>query len=277
MSGKSCYAILGIPPTATQIEIEAAWRRLERLYAPENDASPFAAKIYAEASWAWEVLRDAASRSLYDAEHPEFFAPPEPPQEAYTPPQNFERPQYEPLVRRERWEGSETVQDEETDFTPREYLSRPAVPWVVAASVVALLAFHLLFGWVDMSRVGTLLLRTVVMLCAIWAGYFALRVRVVAREWLPAYILLCGIAYTFANYSILLERYVFHPSRWFPQSVGRIALQRHANKPSLAFLLAFAFFVLFETAAIYLEKGNYLDNLRHCRKFLTGRFNRPER
>ena len=261
MSEKNCYELLGISPTASQVEIDEACRKMERLYAPANNASPFAEKLYAGVTKAGEILRDASSRAVYDAEHPELF------REKIEPAQNFVRAPEEfnlPPLRREAWEGPETVIDEETDFTPMEYLRRPAVPLVAVASIFVIFAFNLVFSWMDPSETWRLLFRTICMVGAAWGGYFALRLNVISKGWLPIYIMLCAFAYNAFNYFILMEKYT---------STYRRASRDRSN---IIVLFACFFFVCFSAAAIFLEKGDFMENLRNLRKLSTGRFNKPE-
>lgn len=267
MSEKSCYAILGLRPTATQAEIEAAFLRLKRLYAPENDPSPLAAKIYAEVAMAHETLFDVAGRMAYDLEHPEFFEektePPTGPREfPQASPQSFSRPAYEP-VRREVWEGPETETDEEVDFTPREYLMRPIVPLVVSGSMFVIFILCVSFGWVNESKIWRLFFCTVFMVGAAWGGYFALRLSVVSKGWLPIYTVLFGVACTVLDYALFVER-----------AVPLARVRRNRGEVNAGVLLVFLSSACFWVAALLLEKGNFFENLTNPRKLTTGRFNR---
>ena len=61
------YAILGVPRTATQKEIKAAFRKLARKHHPDlNQGDPAAERRFKEANEANEVLSDPEKRRLYD-------------------------------------------------------------------------------------------------------------------------------------------------------------------------------------------------------------------
>ena len=64
---KDPYKILGIPHTATSEEIEAAYQRMRHLYHPDYNQEPFAAKVYALASDAYELLKNPAYNSSFFA------------------------------------------------------------------------------------------------------------------------------------------------------------------------------------------------------------------
>jgi len=61
------YAALGVPPTATDAEIRAAFRRLARTHHPDaNRDDPAAERRFKRIARAYEVVGDAARRRLYD-------------------------------------------------------------------------------------------------------------------------------------------------------------------------------------------------------------------
>ncbi len=61
------YAILGVPKTATQKEIKAAFRKAARKHHPDlNQSDPAAERRFKEINEANEVLSDPKKRSLYD-------------------------------------------------------------------------------------------------------------------------------------------------------------------------------------------------------------------
>ncbi len=61
------YAILGVPKTATQKEIKAAFRKAARKHHPDlNQGDPAAERRFKEINEANEVLSDPKKRSLYD-------------------------------------------------------------------------------------------------------------------------------------------------------------------------------------------------------------------
>lgn len=63
---QSHYDTLGVPRTATEDEIKAAYRRLSRKYHPDVSVEPDANERFQEISVAYAVLMDAASRARYD-------------------------------------------------------------------------------------------------------------------------------------------------------------------------------------------------------------------
>ena len=61
------YAILGVPKTASQKEIKAAFRKAARKHHPDlNQSDPAAERRFKEINEANEVLSDPKKRSLYD-------------------------------------------------------------------------------------------------------------------------------------------------------------------------------------------------------------------
>lgn len=62
---RSYYAILGIPPRASQEDVKAAYRRLAKEYHPDHYAG--AGRPFLDLQEAYSVLSDAARRRKYDA------------------------------------------------------------------------------------------------------------------------------------------------------------------------------------------------------------------
>ncbi|KAG2654735.1 chaperone protein DnaJ-like [Panicum virgatum] len=60
------YATLGVPRSATNKDIKAAYRKLARQYHPDVNKEPGATEKFKEISAAYEVLSDEKKRSLYD-------------------------------------------------------------------------------------------------------------------------------------------------------------------------------------------------------------------
>ncbi len=61
------YAVLGVKRDADASEIKSAWRALaKKIHPDQNRNDPNAAKIFAEAGAAYELLRDPQKRSRYD-------------------------------------------------------------------------------------------------------------------------------------------------------------------------------------------------------------------
>jgi curved DNA-binding protein len=71
------YEILGVPRTASQDEIQRAYRKLARTYHPDLNRDPGAEERFKDISEAYDVLRDPATRRRYDAFGPEFRQVPE--------------------------------------------------------------------------------------------------------------------------------------------------------------------------------------------------------
>ena len=61
------YQILGVPRTASQDEIQRAYRKLARSYHPDVNKDPAAEERFKEVSEAYDVLSDPESRKRYDA------------------------------------------------------------------------------------------------------------------------------------------------------------------------------------------------------------------
>ncbi|HEY4466013.1 MAG TPA: DnaJ C-terminal domain-containing protein [Streptosporangiaceae bacterium] len=66
------YEILGVPRTASQEEIQRAYRRLAREYHPDLNKDPGAEERFKDISEAYSVLSDPATRERYDAFGPDF-------------------------------------------------------------------------------------------------------------------------------------------------------------------------------------------------------------
>ncbi len=66
MEYKDYYATLGVPRTASEKEIKAAYRKLARQYHPDVNKDPKATDRFKTINEAYEVLSDATKRSKYD-------------------------------------------------------------------------------------------------------------------------------------------------------------------------------------------------------------------
>jgi curved DNA-binding protein len=71
------YQILGVPRTASQDEIQRAYRKLARAYHPDVNPDPAAEERFKDISEAYNVLSDPQSRRRYDAFGPDFRQVPE--------------------------------------------------------------------------------------------------------------------------------------------------------------------------------------------------------
>ena len=66
MEYKDYYSTLGVPRTASEKEIKAAYRKLARQYHPDVNKDPKATDRFKTINEAYEVLSDATKRSKYD-------------------------------------------------------------------------------------------------------------------------------------------------------------------------------------------------------------------
>ena len=66
MEFKDYYKILGVSKTATAEQIKKEYRKLARKYHPDVSKDPDAEKKFKEVGEAYEVLKDAEKRKLYD-------------------------------------------------------------------------------------------------------------------------------------------------------------------------------------------------------------------
>jgi curved DNA-binding protein len=71
------YDVLGVSRTASQQEIQRAYRKLARTYHPDVNKDPSAEDRFKEISQAYDVLSDPDTRKRYDAFGPDFRQVPE--------------------------------------------------------------------------------------------------------------------------------------------------------------------------------------------------------
>src|ERR1700688_3319461 len=71
------YEILDVPRTATQDEIQRAYRKLARQHHPDVNKDPGAEDRFKEIAEAYDVLSDPQTRRRYDAFGPDFRQVPE--------------------------------------------------------------------------------------------------------------------------------------------------------------------------------------------------------
>jgi curved DNA-binding protein len=75
--GRDFYEILGVPPSASQDEIQQAYRKLARTYHPDVNRDPAAEEQFKDVSEAYAVLSDPQTRRRYDTFGPGFRQVPE--------------------------------------------------------------------------------------------------------------------------------------------------------------------------------------------------------
>ena len=71
------YQVLGASRTASQEEIQRAYRKLARAHHPDINHDPAAEERFKEISEAYQVLSDPDTRSRYDTFGPDFRKVPE--------------------------------------------------------------------------------------------------------------------------------------------------------------------------------------------------------
>jgi curved DNA-binding protein len=76
-AGQDFYETLGVPRTASQEDIQRAYRRLARQYHPDVNHDPGAEDRFKDVSEAYDVLSDPQTRRRYDAFGPDFRQVPE--------------------------------------------------------------------------------------------------------------------------------------------------------------------------------------------------------
>src|SRR5260370_39533286 len=77
MADRDFYQILGVARTATQEEIQRAYRKLARESHPDVNSDPGAEDRFKDVSEAYHVLSDPQTRRRYDAFGPDFRQVPE--------------------------------------------------------------------------------------------------------------------------------------------------------------------------------------------------------
>jgi curved DNA-binding protein CbpA len=69
------YAILGIPPSATPLQVARAHRRLAKRFHPDLHPGEDVSERMRRINDAWSILSSAARRAEYDAAHPNGTTP----------------------------------------------------------------------------------------------------------------------------------------------------------------------------------------------------------
>jgi curved DNA-binding protein len=77
MATRDFYEILGVPRTASQEEIQRAYRKLARAHHPDVNKDPGAEERFKDIAEAYDVLSDPQARRRYDAFGPDFRQVPE--------------------------------------------------------------------------------------------------------------------------------------------------------------------------------------------------------
>jgi curved DNA-binding protein len=72
MASGDFYEVLGVPRTASQDEIQRAYRKLARTYHPDINKDPGAEEKFKDISEAYQVLSDPDKRKRYDVFGPDF-------------------------------------------------------------------------------------------------------------------------------------------------------------------------------------------------------------
>jgi curved DNA-binding protein len=71
-SARDFYEVLGVPRTASQDEIQRAYRKLARKHHPDVSKDPDSEENFKQVSEAYDVLSDPQTRKRYDAFGPDF-------------------------------------------------------------------------------------------------------------------------------------------------------------------------------------------------------------
>jgi curved DNA-binding protein len=72
VAARDFYEVLGVPRTASQAEIQHAYRKLARKHHPDVSKAPDSEDTFKQVSEAYDVLSDPDTRKKYDAFGPEF-------------------------------------------------------------------------------------------------------------------------------------------------------------------------------------------------------------
>ena len=127
---KDYYAMLGVSPTASMVEIKRAYRKLAVKYHPDKNPAPEAEALFKEINVAYDVLTDWEKRKMYDLKWENPFVRVETPAVKKHP-----DPKYRPKPPGYRPPRRHTIRD-----TMAQYL--PYFMWICYAGV----AFGLLLG-----------------------------------------------------------------------------------------------------------------------------------
>src|SRR5215469_1749683 len=71
-AARDFYEVLGVPRTASQQEIQRAYRKLARKHHPDVSKAPDSENTFKQVSEAYDVLSDPDTRKRYDAFGPDF-------------------------------------------------------------------------------------------------------------------------------------------------------------------------------------------------------------
>lgn len=126
---KNYYQVLGLPTTASALQIKTAYRKLVQQYHPDINPNPKANSIIQEINEAYDVLGDSEKRSVYDSQLNGVYVTLEPEPERRHKDPAYRRP-YKPGPKQE---------------SAQEALMKRCLPYIVKLSWVGCFTCLLLF------------------------------------------------------------------------------------------------------------------------------------
>ena len=118
------YAILQVHPAAEPEIVEAAYRRLARMYHPDVNKSPHAHTIMTRINRAYEILKDPSKRAQYDLERAYWQRQVRPDAEGQTQAERARREQSERQARAERTRREQAQRQAQAERRQREQYQR---------------------------------------------------------------------------------------------------------------------------------------------------------